>query len=166
MVSGQASAAARRRGTGGAGSREHVWLPERLDEPAHWSQVLSPGEQQRLSIARALLNKPDWLFLDEATSAIDDDQQDAVYCMLTELLRQTTIVSIGHRDSLGAHHQRLIRFGRLPGHAGQLLETDAAPAASTKTKVKLAFPVAIPGPRQSDAAAVSVSKQAACDQPT
>ncbi len=100
---------------------------ERLDEAAHWSQVLSPGEQQRLSIARALLNKPDWLFLDEATSAMDEDQESALYRTLGAALPQTTVVSIGHRHSLAAHHARQIRLDRIPGHAGRLVEGLAVP---------------------------------------
>ena len=109
---------------------EAVNLPafaERLDEPAHWSQVLSPGEQQRLSIARALLNKPDWLFLDEATSAMDEGQESALYQRLRETLPQTTVVSIGHRLSLASHHQRHIRLDRAPGRVGRLVEEMAVP---------------------------------------
>lgn len=98
----------------------------RLDETAHWSQVLSPGEQQRLGLARALLNKPDWLFLDESTSAIDESQEAGLYRKLAEALPQTTIVSIGHRQSLAAFHHRLIRLDREPGRPGQLLEELAA----------------------------------------
>jgi ABC-type uncharacterized transport system fused permease/ATPase subunit len=54
---------------------EAVGLPEltgRLDEAGHWALQLSPGEQQRIAFARALVQKPDWLFLDEATSAVDE----------------------------------------------------------------------------------------------
>ena len=56
-------------------SLEAVGLPKlvaRLNETAHWALQLSPGEQQRIAFARALIQKPDWLFLDEATSAVDE----------------------------------------------------------------------------------------------
>jgi putative ATP-binding cassette transporter len=89
-------------------------LAQRLDETAHWTQVLSPGEQQRLAIARALLIKPDWLFLDEATSALDEDHEAALYRRLAEALGHTTLISIGHRRSLEAFHARMIpvdKFG-------------------------------------------------------
>ncbi|MFN2646593.1 MAG: ABC transporter ATP-binding protein/permease [Burkholderiales bacterium] len=77
-----------------------------LERSDNWAQVLSGGEQQRLAFARALLNKPDWLFLDEATASLPEDAQDALYRSLKERLPRTTLVSIGHRASLRAHHQR------------------------------------------------------------
>ena len=95
---------------------------DRLEESAHWTQVLSGGEQQRVAIARALLAKPDWLFLDEATSALDEDQEAALYRMLAAQLPGMTIVSIGHRRSLTAYHDRIIALDRQPGHAGRLVE--------------------------------------------
>ena len=49
---------------------------ERLDESANWALLLSPGEQQRLAFARALLQRPDWLFLDEATAALDEASEE------------------------------------------------------------------------------------------
>lgn len=83
-------------------------LVGRLDEEAMWAQVLSLGEQQRLAIARALLSKPDWLFLDEATAALDEATEAAVYAVLRQELPGTTVVSIGHRSTLIAMHDRRI----------------------------------------------------------
>ena len=81
-------------------------LAGRLDEADHWGQRLSPGEQQRLAVARALLNRPDWLFLDEATSACDPETEAGLYRLLAERLPATTVISIGHRTSLHAFHRR------------------------------------------------------------
>jgi len=88
---------------------------ERLDEENNWGQRLSGGEQQRVAIARALLAKPDWLFLDEATSALDEQLEDDIYAMLRERLPRTTIVSIGHRSTLRAFHDRHIVMEPAPG---------------------------------------------------
>jgi putative ATP-binding cassette transporter len=83
-------------------------LTDSLDEEDIWSQRLSGGEQQRLAIARALLSKPDWLFLDEATSAMDEAMEEEIYQSLAKNLPNTTIVSIGHRASLARFHKRRI----------------------------------------------------------
>jgi putative ATP-binding cassette transporter len=95
-----------------------VGLPHlipRLGQVADWSSQLSGGEQQRVAFARAFLEKPAWLFLDEATSSLDDQSQAQLYSLLTERLTHTTIVSIAHRDSLERFHaQRLeLRTGPL-----------------------------------------------------
>jgi putative ATP-binding cassette transporter len=81
-------------------------LASRLDEDAHWNRMLSLGEQQRLGIARALLHAPQYLFLDEATASLDEPSEAALYGLLKERLPATTIVSIGHRSTLEAFHQR------------------------------------------------------------
>jgi putative ATP-binding cassette transporter len=77
-----------------------------LQRSENWAQVLSGGEQQRLAFARALLNKPDWLFLDEATASLPESAQHVLYRLLREKLPRTTLVSISHRESLAAEHPR------------------------------------------------------------
>ena len=107
-----------------------VGLPElatRLDETAHWAQALSPGEQQRIAFARALVQKPDWLFLDEATSAVDEETEARLYSLLRERLPRTTVVSVGHRSTLRAFHAR--RLTVTPNGAGPARVEEAAPAA-------------------------------------
>ncbi|KVR12646.1 ABC transporter ATP-binding protein [Burkholderia ubonensis] len=86
---------------------------DRLDETAHWTRVLSPGEQQRLAGARVLLHKPDFLFLDEATSALDADNEARLYHLFNERLPQAAIVSIAHRESLAAYHGGTINVERV-----------------------------------------------------
>ncbi len=81
-----------------------------LERTENWAQVLSGGEQQRLAFARALLNRPDWLFLDEATASLPEDAQEALYRLLKERLPRTTVVSIGHRASLANHHARQLQW--------------------------------------------------------
>jgi putative ATP-binding cassette transporter len=79
-----------------------------LDEDRSWAQTLSLGEQQRLAIARALLEQPDWLLVDEATAAMDEPTEAAIYKVLREELPGTTLISIGHRSTLIAFHERRI----------------------------------------------------------
>jgi putative ATP-binding cassette transporter len=73
-------------------------LANRLHDVENWGQVLSGGEQQRLAIARALIAKPDWLFLDEATSAMESPLAARIHAMLRRLLPNTTIVAISHQE--------------------------------------------------------------------
>jgi len=92
-----------------------VGLPQlapQLEEEAHWNRMLSLGEQQRLGLARALLHAPQYLFLDEATASLDEASEAALYRLIEEKLPATTIVSIGHRSTLEAFHQRNVEFTR------------------------------------------------------
>jgi putative ATP-binding cassette transporter len=85
-------------------------LASDLERSENWAQVLSGGEQQRLAFARALLNQPDWLFLDEATASLPEEAQSELYRLLKERLKNTTVVSIGHRESLAEHHGRRLAW--------------------------------------------------------
>jgi putative ATP-binding cassette transporter len=102
-------------------------LIPRLAEEAHWNRMLSVGEQQRLAIARALLQAPDYLLLDEATAALDEPSEATLYRLLAERLPATTIVSIGHRSTLGAFHTSRLAF--VPGATGFRLRDEPQIAA-------------------------------------
>jgi putative ATP-binding cassette transporter len=90
--------------------------------------MLSLGEQQRLGIARAILQAPDYLFLDEATASLDEPAETALYHLLDERLKGTTIVSIGHRSTLFAFHRRHLALVR-DGDRFRVREVAVEPAA-------------------------------------
>jgi vitamin B12/bleomycin/antimicrobial peptide transport system ATP-binding/permease protein len=83
---------------------------DQLDQSDNWQMRLSGGEQQRVGVARALLARPDWLFLDEATASLDEESEADLYRAIAATLPKTTIVSIGHRSTLNAFHKRRIAF--------------------------------------------------------
>ena len=102
-------------------------LASRIEEEAHWNRMLSPGEQQRLGLARAILHAPDYLFLDEATASLDEPSEAALYRLLEQRLGKATIVSIGHRSTLAAFHRRRLSFTR-DGDRYALRESSLTPA--------------------------------------
>ncbi len=107
-----------------------VGLPDlaaRVEEEAHWNRMLSLGEQQRLGIARAILHAPDYLFLDEATASLDEAAEAQLYELLKRRLPNATVVSIGHRSTLAAFHDRRLDLAR-EGDAYALREGNLAPA--------------------------------------
>ncbi|WP_449433961.1 ABC transporter ATP-binding protein/permease [Pseudomonas putida] len=79
-------------------------LAERLDVNCDWSHILSVGEQQRLAFARVLFNRPQVVFLDESTSAMDEGLEHALYSLLRKEMPETLLVSVGHRSTLAGFH--------------------------------------------------------------
>ena len=90
-----------------------------LDGVDVWDRRLSGGEQQKVALARALLIRPDWLFMDEATSNLDADAEDQFYRCLLHALPDSTFVSVGHRGELRRYHDRVLRVN------AQLLSEEA-----------------------------------------
>jgi putative ATP-binding cassette transporter len=81
-------------------------LAARLDEVQPWDQQLSPCEQQLVALTRVLLNEPAWVFLDLATSELDDASERRVYALLAERLPRSSVVSVVHRAAAEAAHTR------------------------------------------------------------
>ena len=91
-------------------------LCERLDDHDAWGQKLSGGEQQRLAIARVLLKKPQWIFADEATAALDEVAEKTLYEKLRAHIQTVKggMVSIAHRPTVAAFHSRQWALEKLP----------------------------------------------------
>jgi vitamin B12/bleomycin/antimicrobial peptide transport system ATP-binding/permease protein len=91
-------------------------LVDELDREDVWSQRLSSGEQQRLALARVLLRRPRWLFLDESTSGVEESLEAELYAMLARRLPNTTIITIGHHAAVVALQKRHLETARENDH--------------------------------------------------
>ena len=98
-------------------------LADQLDTDENWATRLSGGEKQRLALARALLVKPDWIFLDEATASLDPEAEADLYRVLKERLPHATLVSIAHRPSVAALHESRLELQRSGTGSGVLIAT-------------------------------------------
>jgi vitamin B12/bleomycin/antimicrobial peptide transport system ATP-binding/permease protein len=93
-----------------------------------WALTLSGGERQRLAVARALICRPDWLFLDEALSALDEPAARSLFELVRARLPATQIVSITHDTDLAALHGRAIALDAFSVAANN---ASRAPAGAT-----------------------------------
>lgn len=100
---------------------EHVGLGHRV---THLPSQLSGGEQQRVCIARALVNEPPLIFADEPTGNLDEENERLVLDLLRDLHRQgRTIVMVTHNPELGRFGDRIIRL-----HHGRVVNDEPIPA--------------------------------------
>ncbi len=114
-------------------------LTDRLDEEARWDHILSGGEQQKLAFARLLLQRPSWIVMDEATAALDEENQAMLMALLRTELPEAAVISIGHRPGLEDYHDRTLMLVR--GAEGARLvrkrSSTARPAAPSATERRL-----------------------------
>jgi putative ATP-binding cassette transporter len=105
-------------------------LTGQLGESRHWALQLSPGEQQRIAFARALVQKPEWLFLDEATSAVDEATETRLYRLVRDRLGGTTVFSVGHRATLRAFHSRQLLVRANGAGPSSIVEVTTVPESA------------------------------------
>ena len=79
-----------------------------LHETRNWAQTISAGEQQRIAFARALLIRPDYLYLDENTSALDTASARALLALLKTELPNTTVVMVSHQPELAEFYDEVL----------------------------------------------------------
>ena len=108
---------------------DKVGLKHRLE---HYPAELSGGEQQRVAVARALLNKPRLLFADEPTGNLDAASADKVFKLFADLVRdaEAAVILVTHNPQLAAKCDKIYRI-----EAGQLYK-EAKPKAAKKTVKK------------------------------
>jgi putative ABC transport system ATP-binding protein len=99
------------------------------DRTHHYPSQLSGGEQQRVGIARAFINRPDILFADEPTGNLDADTGSAVEDLLFSLnaTAGTTLVMVTHDLRLARRTQRILKLRRGAIESQELVDTDAVP---------------------------------------
>jgi putative ATP-binding cassette transporter len=97
-----------------------------------WDKLMSLGQQQRVAFARLLIHKPQWVFLDEATSALDENNEDKMMAIFNEELKDSSVLSIGHRPSLTKYHQRRLQL--IPTTKGTVLKRKNPPASQSTWK--------------------------------
>ncbi|MBF0166649.1 MAG: ABC transporter ATP-binding protein/permease [Alphaproteobacteria bacterium] len=92
-------------------------LVEKLYDHQKWDQTLSSAEQQRLSFARLLIHRPDWIFIQEAIDALDPKGEEDILNLLKTEFADATVITIGHHAGAAGYYQRVLTLYRKNGYA-------------------------------------------------
>jgi putative ATP-binding cassette transporter len=99
-------------------------LAQRLDETQNWEQTLALGEQQRLGFARLILHKPNWIFIQEATDALDPKGEEEMMRLLeTDEFKGATVLTVGYHSSLEKYHRRKLVLARAASGQAMIKES-------------------------------------------
>lgn len=111
-------------------------LVHRLNDREGWDRVLSVGEQQRLAFARLLLHKPAWVFLDDAVSALDDEDQHSLMGLFNDELAGATVVAIAHGSSMNGFFERILTLETAVGGARLVAEPQGSATLNPVTDLR------------------------------
>jgi len=89
-----------------------AWLAQRMNERDNWEQVLPQSAQQRLGIARIVLQRPAWVFIEEATDSFDPKGERLILEMLRRELPNATLLNISFHPGLRKLHHRTLVLSR------------------------------------------------------
>jgi putative ATP-binding cassette transporter len=79
---------------------------DQLDQKNNWTQTLAREEQQRLGIVRLLLNRPEWIFLQEAFGSLEPEEEERMLLLICEQLPDVTILAISHKPDGASFYSR------------------------------------------------------------
>ena len=81
-------------------------LLEQLDKHENWGHILDRAEQQRLGMVRLLINKPHWIFLQEAFSSLEAEEEERMLQLIGKQLPESTILAISHMPNGAMFYNR------------------------------------------------------------
>lgn len=88
-------------------------IDQNWDLVKDWATFFSPGEQQRISFARILVQKPKFVILDEATASLDLENEEIMYSLCKK--HGISCISVGHRETLNDYHDLLLSYEQFEG---------------------------------------------------
>lgn len=113
-------------------------LIESLDQADDWSVRLKLADQQRIGCARLLYRKPDWVFMAEATAALEPPDETRMFELILSVLPQVTLLTLDHRPHLEHFHTRKLDLECRADHAVVVHETSGyAPPAPSRRPARL-----------------------------